>query len=126
MLERHGVDYEFGAEGLDFFLGSEPLRVVHEAQPLGVGVEDRRLVVETKDICKERAHLAGSEDKYAHGVVALFLIHQFNLLAHAFFVNILKDAFHKFGRHAAEHALRAALVKDFVVAARLHDGHVVL
>ena len=41
-------------------------------------------------------------------------------------MNILKHAFHKLGRHAAEHALRTALVEDFVVATRLHDGHVVL
>ena len=71
MLERHGVDYEFGAERLNFLLRSEPLRVVHEAQPLWVGVEHRRFMVETKDVCKERAHLAGSENKYAHGLVYL-------------------------------------------------------
>ena len=58
VFQRDGVDDQFGTEGLDFVRRGEPLRVVHEAQPFGVDVVHRRLMVEAEQVHEERAHLS--------------------------------------------------------------------
>ena len=55
----------------------------------------------------------------------LLLVHDLNLLAHAFLVNAFEHCLDKVGRHAAKHTLRTAFVKNFRVTVRLHHRHVV-
>ena len=95
VFERHGIDDEFGLEGLDFFNGGEPLGVVHKAQAARVGIIDGRGVVETEQVYKKRTHLAGAKNKDAHGCEGLFFVHHVNLLAHALFVDGLEYGLHK-------------------------------
>lgn len=52
------------------------------------------------------------------------MINNFHLLSHTLFVYRLKYLFDELGIHAAQCALRAALLEDFVVASGLQDGHV--
>ena len=62
VLHGHGVDDQLRLEVLDFVQRGEAVGVVDEAQLHGVGVVDGRLVLKTQYVCKEGAHLAGSED----------------------------------------------------------------
>ena len=71
VLHRHGVDDQLRLEVLDFVQRGEAVGVVDEAQLHGVGVVHGRLVLETQYVCKEGAHLAGSEDQYSHKCIYL-------------------------------------------------------
>ena len=51
------------------------------------------------------------------------LVDDFHLLTDGFSVDCLEDGPYEVGAHAAELALCAALLQDFVVASRLEDGH---
>ena len=62
VFHRDGVDDQLRLELLDFVQRGEAVGVVDEAQLHGVGVVHGRLVLETQYVCKEGAHLAGSED----------------------------------------------------------------
>ena len=58
VFQRHGVYYKFGAEAVHLVERCEALRIVHKAQPLGVGVVHGRLVLEAEQVDEKRAHLA--------------------------------------------------------------------
>ena len=53
-------------------------------------------------------------------------VNDFHLLSYTLFVYGFEHFFDKVGIHAAQGALRAALLQNLVVAARLKDGYAVL
>ena len=55
-----------------------------------------------------------------------FFIHHFYLLRDALFVDQFKEFAYKARIHTAQTALCTALVQNFRVAIRLHDGHIVV
>ena len=67
VLHGHGVDDQLRLEVPHFLQGLEPLAVIGEAQPLGVFLVGRHLVVEAEQVDEEAPHLARSHDQYLHG-----------------------------------------------------------
>ncbi len=66
VFQRHGIDDQFGAEGLNLFKRCEALGVIHEAQTARVDVVNGSFVVETQEVYEECPHFAGAEDKDFH------------------------------------------------------------
>ena len=62
VLQRDGVDEQFGTELLDLLVGGETLTVVGEAHPLGVALEDGHLMLKTQQVDEEASHLACAHD----------------------------------------------------------------
>ena len=58
VLQRDGIDKQFGLEGLNLLVGRKALTIIREAHAFGIALEDSHLVVETQQVDEERAHLA--------------------------------------------------------------------
>ena len=58
---RNGIDDQLRLEVLDFFQCGEAVGVVDKTQLVRIDVEHSRLVLETQDVCEERAHFPGSK-----------------------------------------------------------------
>ena len=66
VLHRGGIDDELGAKLAYLVQCGEATRVIHKAQAPWVDVIYCRFVLETEQVGKEGAHLAGSENQYLH------------------------------------------------------------
>ena len=60
-LFRNGIDDQLRLEVLDFFQCGEAVGVVDKTQLVRIDVEHSRLMLETQDVCEERAHFPGSK-----------------------------------------------------------------
>ena len=61
VFHRNGIDDQLRLEVLDFFQCGEAVGVVDKTQLVRIDVEHSRLVLETQDVCEERAHFPGSK-----------------------------------------------------------------
>ena len=61
VFHRNGIDDQLRLEVLDFFQCGEAVGVVDKKQLVRIDVEHSRLMLETQDVCEERAHFPGSK-----------------------------------------------------------------
>ena len=67
ILQRHGVDDQLGLEVFNLLHRGETLGIVEETHPLGIYLIHGTVVLEGEHVCEKDAHLAGTQNKYAHG-----------------------------------------------------------
>ena len=60
VLQRNGIDQQFGLKRLYFFEGRKALAVVGKPHALGVALKDCHLVIEAQQVDEEASHLACS------------------------------------------------------------------
>ena len=73
VLQRNGIDNQFGSKVANFFKRCKSLRVVHETQSLGIYVIYGRFVFEAEQVHEKRTHFSGTENEYFHFAKAFYL-----------------------------------------------------